>query len=98
MGYGSCEQSLTGTRWSIEQDTLWLGDAERLENLRMLDRKLNDFFHFLDLLFETTDLVVSRVWNLLDLHEADKWVFLIGHDHVQAHSFVVFEGHASVGN
>ena len=71
MGNSPCEKCLSCSRWSVEQDTLGLCNTQRVEDLWMLDWQLNDFFHFLDLLVQSSDHVVGRIWHLLDLHQTD---------------------------
>ena len=62
----------------------------------MLDWQLDNLLNFLDLLLETTDLVVGRVWNLLDLHEANKWILLVRHDHVELLALMVLQSDTCV--
>ena len=63
------EERLTRPGRTIEKDTLRLCDAERLEELWVLDGQLNNFLDLLDLLVEATDHLVCAVWYLLDHHE-----------------------------
>ena len=56
---------------------LGLSDAERVEELRVLDGQFNDLFDLFDLLVETADHVVGRVRHLLDHHQTDERVHLV---------------------
>ena len=77
------EERLAGTRRAVEQDALGLGDAERLEKLWVLNWELNHLLDLLDLLVETADHLVRRVGHLLNHHERDERVNLVGQDLVQ---------------
>ena len=74
VSYSSCKQSLARTGRSVHQDTLGLGDTQRIKYLRVLDWKFDDFFDLSDLLFKPTNHVVGGVGHLFDLHETYKWV------------------------
>ena len=76
MRDGTREESLAGTGGAIEENALGLCDTEALENLGVLDRKLDNLLDFLNLLLQTTNGLVRRVWNLLDTHEGDEGVYL----------------------
>lgn len=53
-----------------------LCDAERLEQLRVLDGQLDDLLDLSDLLLQAPDHVVRRVRHLLHLHQAHQRVHL----------------------
>ena len=72
MSNSSRQESFTRSWRSIKKNTLWLGNTEGLEDFRVLDRKFDNFFDLLDLLGKTTDHIVGRIWNFLDLHQGDK--------------------------
>ena len=72
----SGKQGLTSTWRSVQQYTLWLGDTQRLEDLRVLDWELDNFLDFLDLLSETTDHIIRGVWHFLDLHQGNQRIHL----------------------
>ena len=74
MRHGTCEQGLSCSWGTVQQDTLGLRDTERLEQLGVLQTQLDDLLDFLDLLVETTNHVVCAVGHLLDHHERDKRV------------------------
>lgn len=93
---GSGQQGLAGTRRTIEQDTLGLCDTERVEDLGMLDRQLDDLLDFLYLLLETANHVISGVGNLLDLHESDERVDL-GRQYLVDHEGLALAGDTRVG-
>jgi hypothetical protein len=80
---GSGEQGLAGSRRTVHEDSLGLGNAQRLEDLGVLDGEFDDFLHFLHLLVESSDHVVGGVGNLLDLHEGDEGVDLGGENFMQ---------------
>ena len=61
----------------------------------MLDWQFDDFLDCFDLLVQTTNHIVSRVRNLLNLHKVDKRVNFAWHNLVQQHTDV-FQSHASV--
>ena len=77
---GTREERLSGTRGAIEENTLWLGDTERLEELGVLDGKFDDLLDFLNLLVETADHLVCAVWDFLNHHEGDERVDFVGED------------------
>lgn len=76
VSYGTSKESFAGAWGTIEEDSLRLRDTQAIEDLRVLDWKLYHFLHFLDLLIETTDHVVGRVWDFLDLHQVNQGVYL----------------------
>lgn len=69
MRHRSGQQGLAGAGRTVEQDALWLCDTKRLEQLWMFEAQLDDLFDLLDLLIQTTNHVVSAVWDLFDHHE-----------------------------
>lgn len=83
MGYSSGQQSLSCSRWAIEQDTFGLCDSQRLKELWVLDWQLNDLFDFLDLAVQTTDHLVRAIGDLFDHHERNERIDLVGQDLVQ---------------
>lgn len=97
VGHSTREQSLAGAGRAVQNDTLGLSDTERLKQLGVLNRELNDLLDFTNLLVETTDHVVGRVGNLFDLHQTDEGVDFVGEDFVQGIA-IVAECHASSGN
>ena len=80
---GSCEEGLACAWWAVHQHSFGLGDAQRLEYLRVFDGEFNDFFDFFHLLVEPSDHVVGGVWYFLDLHEGDEWVHFGGEHFMQ---------------
>lgn len=76
VGDSASKQGLAGAWWAVKEDALWLGDSEAVEDLGVLDRKLDDLLDFLDLLLQTTHHIVGRVRHLLDLHQVYQWVHL----------------------
>ena len=69
MSHGPCKKGLSCAWRSIQQDSLRLRDTQAFKNLRVLNWKLNDFLYFLDLLFKSSNHVVSRIGYLLDFHQ-----------------------------
>lgn len=65
------EQSLSRPRRTIKQDSFGLGDPERVEQLGMLDGKLNHFLDLLDLLVQSSDHFIRRIGDLFNHHESD---------------------------
>ena len=57
-----------------------MSDTERLEEFGVLHGQLDDLLDLLDLFVQTTDHLVRRVWHLLDHHEGNKGVDLVGED------------------
>jgi len=76
MGYSSGQESLSGAGGSVKEDTLRLGNSKSVEDLGMLDRKLNDLLHLLDLLVKPSNHVISGVGHFFDLHEVHQRVYL----------------------
>ena len=95
MGDGASEQRLAGAGRSVEEHALGLRDAERLEQLGMLDGQLDDLLDLLDLLVQTADHLVRRVGHLLDHHQAHERVDLVRQYLVQQVA-VVLECHARI--
>lgn len=83
MSDGSCKESLSSTWGSVKKDTLRLRNTQAFEDLRMLNGQLNDLLDFLNLLFKTTNHVISGIGNFLNFHESDKRVDLAWHDLVK---------------
>lgn len=83
MSDGSCKESLSSTWGSVKKHTLRLSNTQAFEDLRMLDGQLNNFLDLLNLLFETTNHVISGIGNFLNFHESDKRVNLARHDLVK---------------
>lgn len=46
VGDSSCQERLARTRWAVQQDTLGLGDAQGVEEFRVLDGQLDDFLEW----------------------------------------------------
>lgn len=80
MGDSSRQEGLSGTWGSVEKHTLGLRNTQTIEDLWVLNGQLDHFLDLFDLLFETTDHVVGGVWNLLNLHQTDKWINFAGED------------------
>lgn len=68
---GSGKQGLPSARGPVEKHSFRLGDAQALEDFRVLDWQLDDFLDFLHLLIQAANHVVGRIGHLLDLHERD---------------------------
>ena len=83
MGHSSGQQCLSCSWRSVQENTLGLGDTQRLKDLRMLDRELDNLLHLLNLLRQSTDHVVSGVWDFLNLHEGNQRIDLGWKDLVQ---------------
>lgn len=83
MSDGTSEEGLTGTGRTVQEDTLGLSDAETVEQLGMLDGKLDNLLDLHHLLLETTDHVVGGIGHGLDLHETDEGIDLGREDLVQ---------------
>lgn len=81
---GTSKQSLASARRAVENHSLRLRNAKRLEELGMLDWQLNDLLDFTNLLVETTHHIVGGVGNLLDLHQTDKRIDLVWQNLVQS--------------
>lgn len=74
MSNCSCQKSFTRTWGTIHQNTLWLSDTQRFEDLRVLDWQLDDFLDFFNLLVKTSNHVIGRIWNLFDFHQRNQWI------------------------
>ena len=83
VGNSPGQKSFACAGRSVEKHSLRLGDAEGIEQLRVLDGQLDDLFNLLDLSIETSNIFVRRVGHLLDHHEADERVDLVGQNLVQ---------------
>jgi len=81
---------------TIEEHALGLGDAQALKELRVFDGKLYDFFDFFDLLGEAAHHLVGGVGHLLDPHEGNERVDLVGQNLVEGVA-VIAQSHAGVG-
>lgn len=55
---------------------LRLSNTERFEQLWMFNGQFNNFLNLFNLLLESTDHFVCRVWHLFYHHETHKWVDL----------------------
>jgi len=75
---------------------LGLFDAQRLEELGVLDGQLDHFLDLLDLLVQAADHLVGGVGHLLHHHQGHQRVHLVGQDLVQRVA-VVAQRHAAVG-
>ena len=58
-------------------------DTKRLKDFRVFDGQFDNFFDFLDLLVESSDHVIGRIWHFLNLHQRDERVNLGGQDSMQ---------------
>merc|ERR1740139_2035360 len=94
MGYSSGQESLSGAGGSVKEDTLRLGNSKSVEDLGMLDRKLNDLLHLLDLLVKPSNHVISGVGHFFDLHGIHQRVYLRWQDLV--HEMGRVHGNAGV--
>lgn len=61
---------------SKEQNSLWRLNAECDKFLWMKQRCLNNFSELLNLLLATTNVRVSDIWLLLNLHHGYSWIDL----------------------
>ena len=75
---GLCEKRLSCTRCSVENDTLRRLDTHLLVELGMHERQLDGLSDFLDLLLQSTDIRVRLRWCLVQLHDRDKRISIIG--------------------
>mmetsp|Transcript_6575 Transcript_6575/g.14969 ORF Transcript_6575/g.14969 Transcript_6575/m.14969 type:complete len:200 (+) Transcript_6575:570-1169(+) len=72
----SREKRLSRSWRSVQDDSLRLRDAERFEQLWVLNGKLDHLLDLLNLLVKSADHVVRAVGNFLHLHEADERIHL----------------------
>lgn len=80
----------------VQQHALGLRDAERVEELWVLDGQLHNLLDLLDLRVQPAHHVVGAVRHLLHLHEAHQRVHLARQQHVQRVA-VVAQRHARGG-
>lgn len=71
MGNSSSKESLSGSGGPVKKDTFRLRDTGGLVELGMLDGQFNDILDFLNLLLESSNHIVGRIWYLLNLHQGD---------------------------
>merc|ERR1712047_71428 len=64
VGYCFCEESLTTTRWAIEENTLGWLHTKLSEFIRMLDRVKNHLSETGFDIFKTTNIFPSCGWDL----------------------------------
>jgi len=77
------EQGLSSSRRTVKEDSLGLSDSESVEEFWVFDGQFDDLLDLLDLLVETSDHLVRRVGDLLDHHEGDEGIDLVGEDLVE---------------
>ena len=80
VGHRARQQRLARARRAVKQHALGLLDAQRLEELGMLEGQLDHLLHFRDLLVQTAAHVVGAVGDLLHLHQTHDGIHLGGHD------------------
>jgi len=83
MSDRTSEQSLSRSRRTVEEDSLGLSDSESVEEFGVFDGEFDDFLDLLDLLVESSDHFVRGVRDLLDHHEGDERIDLVGEDLVE---------------
>ena len=69
MSNGSSEQSFSSSRRTVHEHSFGLSNTERLKYFGVFDGQFDNFFHFLDLLVETSNHVVGGVWDFFYLSE-----------------------------
>ena len=77
--HGACQQSLSSTRGTIQEDALGRQNSQALENARVLQREFDDFAHARHFTLESANIFVrngrcSRR-GLLAFHHADVGAF-----------------------
>lgn len=83
MSDSPSEQGLSRSRRSVEEDSLGLSDSEGVEEFWVFDGQFDDLLDLLDLLVESSDHLVGGVRYLLDHHERDERIDLVGEDLVE---------------
>lgn len=74
--HGTSHKGFTGTRRAIHKDTTRGFDTNRLEELRMPERQLNEFSNLGHLLATATDIIVANVGQIALFLFALNWVTL----------------------
>lgn len=80
---GTSQEGFTRSRRTVQEDTFRLSDTECIEEFRVFNGEFNDFFDLFDLLFESSNHLVSRVGNFLDHHHLDERVLFRWQDRVE---------------
>ena len=89
VGNSLGQECLASPRRTVEDDTLGRLDAHLLVHLRMQQGQLDRLSDFLDLLLQATNVRVRLGRGLVELHDADDGIRIIGQDPDDAHALVV---------
>lgn len=71
---GSSQQRLACPGRTVHENTFGLSDTQGLKNLRMFDGQFDNLLDLFDLLIESSDHVVGRIWDFFNFHEGDQRV------------------------
>ncbi len=66
---GSSQQRLACPGRTVHENTFGLSDTQGLKNLRMFDGQFDNLLDLFDLLIESSDHVVGRIWDFFNLND-----------------------------
>ncbi len=91
VGHGLGEEGLAGAGLAVQDDALGGLDADVLVQLRVGQGQLDGLLDLLDLVLEPADVGVGFQRRLLDLHDGDHGIGVVGEDADDGHGLVVEE-------
>ena len=70
-----CNHRFTSSGWTVKKNSFWRVNSESSEQFRMLQRKFNHFANFLQLLANSTNVLVGDSFRLSDVFIVNRFVF-----------------------